>query len=80
VLFVSASEESHQKAWLAAAHHQGVLTIGESESFLKDGGAINFLLEGEKIRFEINIDQSEGAGLKVSAQLQKLAKAVRRKS
>ena len=79
VLFVSANEEPRLKDWLAGAGNASALTIGESESFLKQGGMINFLLEGEKIRFEINIDQTDSAGLKVSAQLQKLAKAVRRK-
>jgi hypothetical protein len=78
-LFISASEESRSKDWLAAVRGRSVLTIGESELFCKQGGVINFLLEGEKIRFEINIDQAEASGLKVSAQLQKLAKTVLRK-
>ena len=34
--------------------------------------------QGDKIRFEINIDAAEHAGLKISAQLQKLATVVRR--
>jgi hypothetical protein len=78
-LFISASEDSRSKDWLAAMRGRSVLTIGESEFFCKQGGVINFLLEGEKIRFEINMDQAEAAGLKVSAQLQKLAKTVLRK-
>jgi hypothetical protein len=71
--------DSRVKEWLTAAHAAGVLTVGESEAFFKQGGMINFLLEGEKIRFEINVDQTETAGLKISAQLQKLAKSVRHK-
>ena len=43
-------------------------------------GIITFTLEGDKVRFEINMESAEGAGLKISAQLQKLAKTVRRKS
>jgi len=80
VLFVSATEDSRFENWLAAAHGAGVLTIGESESFFKQGGIINFVLEGEKIRFDLNIDQAEAAGLKVSAQLQKLARNINKKS
>jgi hypothetical protein len=34
--------------------------------------------QGDKIRFEINIDAAEHAGLKISAQLQKLATVVHR--
>jgi hypothetical protein len=78
-LFVSVSEDSRSRDWLAAVRGRSVLTIGESELFCKQGGVINFLLEGEKIRFEINMDQAEASGLKVSAQLQKLARKVLRK-
>lgn len=78
-LFIAASADSRLKDWLAAVRGRNVLTIGESELFWKQGGTINFLIEGEKIRFEINMDQAEAAGLKVSAQLQKLAKTVLRK-
>jgi len=78
VLFVAASEDSRLKEWLAGIHGAGVLSIGESERFSKEGGMINFLLEGEKIRFDLNIDQAEDTGLKISAQLQKLARTIRR--
>jgi hypothetical protein len=79
VLFMPASEDARGKDWLAALRGRNVLTIGESELFGKQGGIINFLVEGEKIRFEVNMDQADASGLKVSAQLQKLAKTVRRK-
>lgn len=79
VLFLPASEDSRLKEWLAGVQGAGVLSIGESESFARQSGIINFVLEGEKIRFDLNIDQAEAAGLKVSAQLQKLARTVRKK-
>lgn len=78
-LFISASEDSRAKDWLSAVRGRSVLTIGESDSFCRQGGIINFVLEGQKIRFEINMEQAETAGLKVSAQLQKLARTVLRK-
>jgi len=79
MLFVSASEDSRLDEWLASARGAAVLTAGESAQFLKRGGMINLFLEGEKIRFEINMEPADAVGLKVSAQLQKLAKAIRRK-
>lgn len=79
LLFLPAAEDARLKDWLAAAHGAGVLTIGESDAFFKQGGIINFVIESEKIRFDINIGQAEATGLKISAQLQKLAKSVRRK-
>jgi hypothetical protein len=78
VLFLSASEDSRLEEWLGAFRSAGTLTVGESEPFAKAGGIIRFVLEGDKVRFEINIDSAERAGLKVSAQLQKLAKSIRK--
>ncbi|HTD67267.1 MAG TPA: YfiR family protein [Candidatus Limnocylindria bacterium] len=78
LLFVPASENARLKDWLAWSAGQSVLTVGESEEFAQQGGMIVFLVEGEKIRFEINMAQADAARLKVSAQLQKLAKTVRR--
>ena len=79
VLFLPEDEDLRLKVWLAAAHGAGVLTVGESESFFKQGGIFNFILEEGKIRFDLNIGQAEVVGLKVSAQLQKLARTLRRK-
>lgn len=79
VLFVSSSEDARLKEWLPAVPRSGLLSIGESESFARQGGIINFVLEGENIRFEINMGQADSAGVKISAQLQKLARIVRRK-
>jgi len=50
--------------------------VGESEHFVQDGGIIGFLLEENKIRFEINLDAAEHAKLKVSSRLLALAKTV----
>jgi hypothetical protein len=80
VLFIFSSEDPRLKDWFAAVRGRSVLTIGESELFGKQGGIINFALEGEKIRFDLNIEQAEAAGLRISAQLQKRARTGRRKS
>ncbi|HEY0340921.1 MAG TPA: YfiR family protein, partial [Steroidobacteraceae bacterium] len=55
-----------------------VVTVGESQAFVSDGGAINFVLEGDKVRFEVNTTSADHAGVKISAQLLKLATTVRR--
>ena len=79
LLFVSAAEESRFGALREDLKAAGVLTVGESESFLKRGGIISFTIEGDKLRFDINMISADKAGLKISAQLQKLAKNVLRK-
>ena len=53
-----------------------VLTVGEREGFLEDGGMINFLTVGKKVRFEINNDAAKRAKLRISSHLLRLAKRV----
>lgn len=80
VLFVDASQGEPWHDGLAALAGSNVLTVGESETFARHGGMINFLLEGDKVRFEINLESADREGLQISAQLLKLARAVRRKT
>ena len=78
-LFIPAAEDSQLEAWLRLPAASGVLTIGESEAFGARGGIITFVLEGDKMRFNIDMVSADQAGLKISAQLQKLARSVRSK-
>lgn len=76
LLFFSAAEDGVVAQTLAALKGAGVLTVGESEKFFAAGGMINLVREGDKVRFEINDAAAEREGLKISAQLLKLAKPV----
>ena len=78
VLFVAAGEDARLAEWLGAVRGTSTLTVGESAAFAQAGGMINFVLEGDNVRFEVNEDAAEQAGLKVSSQLLKLAKTVRK--
>lgn len=75
VLFVSADGERR----LAPQALAGVLTVGESERFAGRGGIITFISEAQKVRFMVNLDAANSAGLKISSQLLKLASVVRRR-
>jgi hypothetical protein len=75
LLFVNLNDESKLRKVLK---EYGVLTVGQSESFARNGGMITFTFSDDKLRFEINIGAAEQAGLKISAQLQKLATTVRK--
>jgi hypothetical protein len=78
VLFVSATESSRWTQVQAAIETRPVVTVGESPEFARGGGTINFLVEDDKLRFIINMTAAERSGVKISAQLQKLAAAVQR--
>ncbi len=57
---------------------RGVLTVGEGEPFLGEGGMIAFVIENRRVRFAINQTAAAGAGLRLSSQLLKVAKSVER--
>jgi hypothetical protein len=78
VLFVSNAEGSQWVQVQAAIDTRPVVTVGESPSFARKGGTINFVVQGDKLRFEINMTAAERSGVKISAQLQKLAAAIQR--
>ena len=46
--------------------------------FVKRGGMIQFVLEGKKVRFEVNLTATQHAGLTLSSELLKVATAVKR--
>lgn len=53
-----------------------VLTVGEKDGFLESGGVINFLMEGNKVCFEVNSTAAKANKLKISSNLLRLAKRV----
>lgn len=61
---------------LAILQGNPILTVGETEQFVKDSGMIGFCMEENKIRFNINLEAAEKANLKISARLLMLAKTV----
>ena len=80
VLFVPNTESRRLPALLQAAKGQSVLTVGESERFCDLGGIISFLMEANKVRFEINLGAAEAEGLKISSKLLSVASRVRRQN
>lgn len=54
----------------------GLLTVGEAPGFLKSGGIVNFYIEDDRVRFEIQPSVAHSAGLRVSSQLLKLGRAL----
>ncbi|SRR6266498_1135962 len=79
ILFVAASERRRARDLPEKLKGACVLTVGESEEFLDQGGIINFLLKDKTVRFEINLKAAQPAELKLDANLLKVAVAVRGK-
>jgi hypothetical protein len=76
VLFVGKHDAARLGRLLAELKDGSVLTVGESDGFVQQGGMIGFLLVENKVRFEINLPAAERANLKISSRLLLLAKSV----
>lgn len=50
-----------------------VVTISDSNDFVSSGGIIGFVIKNDKVRFEINQKAARQKGIRISAQLLKLA-------
>lgn len=76
VLFIAASESANLGQILESIEGDAVLTVGDSEGFAERGVMVNFYLEQNKVRFEINNGAALRAGFRISSQLLKLARIV----
>lgn len=72
VLYVS--DRASWLVYLRAVRDSPVLTIGESPSFLAEGGIIRLFRQGDNIRFEVNLDAAERVGVRLSTRLIQLAR------
>jgi hypothetical protein len=73
ILFISASEKDRFPKILQDLQGSGVLTVSDTDHFMESGGMINFVLESNKIHFQINDEAAKKAGLKISSKLLSLA-------
>ena len=69
VVFIPASAEEQISTILEALDHSPTLTVGETDGFATRGGMMNFVIVKNKVRFEINMQAADRAGLKISSQL-----------
>ena len=76
ILFVSSSEKEHIESVIDAMKGLPILTIGDAPGFAKRGGIINFMLEDNKVRFEVNVEAAKHADLTISSRLLTLARIV----
>jgi hypothetical protein len=78
IVFVNSTKDSELKGILATLRNFKVLTVSDTFNFTRQGGMIQFVLEGNRVRFEINLAAAQRAGLTLSSQLLKVAVAIRR--
>ena len=76
LLFIAGQDKKRIAALLKAVNHSPILTVGESEDFIRQGGMIGFGLQDSRICFDVNLQAARRANLKISSRLLLLAKSV----
>lgn len=77
VLYIAEAEERRQAPMLRAVAAEPVLSVGDAAGFTESGGAIGVMLDDGRLRFDINRAVLDGAQLRASANLLRLARSVR---
>lgn len=76
MLFIGPGEKEASRTLEAVG--PGVLTVGEGDTFTREGGAIGFVVDRRRVRFDINVSAAGRAGLKLSSRLLSVARAIER--
>ncbi|HVU47021.1 MAG TPA: YfiR family protein [Terracidiphilus sp.] len=76
ILFINAAQTKSLNEILAALDNSSVLTVSDMPDFSKRGGMIQFVLEGNRVRFDINLERAEKSHLALASELLKVAEEV----
>jgi hypothetical protein len=72
VLFIPRSANQRTAALVRLGTR--ALLVGESPDFLDRGGMINFVIDGGRVRFDINAAAASARGLRMSSRLLRIAR------
>ncbi len=73
ILFKGATEGGREESFLAAAEGKPILTVGDTPDFLAHGGAVQFVLVGDHVRFSVNLEACNRHRMTLSSELLKVA-------
>jgi hypothetical protein len=77
ILFIGDGTARRLAEILGKLKGTNILTVGDSEDFLDNGGVIKLAKRDRKIRLEVNLVAARQAGLKLSSKLLSVADVVR---
>jgi hypothetical protein len=76
ILFLGRLENDRAERWITTLRGTPVLVVGESRGVWDQGAHINFVLDGNRVKFDVNTDATTEAGLHVSSKLLRVAREV----
>lgn len=76
LLFIPAPEAARIRDLTQSLRGTGVLTVSDAEGAAREGAAIGLAVEGQRIVFDVNMDEARHNHLNISAKLLNLAQTV----
>ena len=76
ILFISRSEGKQTEQVLAELKGKNILTVGDADGFIKNGGVVRFVTEQNKIHLRISPDAAKQANLVISSKILRLSELV----
>lgn len=76
IIFVCSSERKRLSQILTSLIGTSVLTVSDMDDFAYAGGVINFVLDNNKVKFQVNSTAAARARLRISSKLLTLARKV----
>jgi hypothetical protein len=76
ILFISSEAAQNSYVVLRDVNRAGLLTVGEVPDFLDQGGMINLVVQGDRIRFDVSYRAAKNARLHISSRMLSLANRV----
>ena len=73
VVYVPSNESKHFKDLEEKSKDLNLLFVTDKNGIISKGSGINFKEQGNKLRFELNLETIEARGLKVAGQLKQVA-------
>jgi hypothetical protein len=73
ILYIANSSSKQLRATLDEIHRKEILTVGDAQSFARDGGMVGLVRVGEQVQLQINLEATQQSHLKISSRLLNIA-------
>lgn len=77
ILYIAESSPEKIHAVLEKIHNKNVLTVGDSDSFARNGGMVGLVRKGDQVQIQVNLEATEESHLRISSRVLDLATIVR---
>ncbi|HVO64263.1 MAG TPA: YfiR family protein [Terriglobales bacterium] len=78
VLYFAQSPSKRVQSMIGRVQNKSILTVGDTDSFIGDGGIIGLVRTGDAVQIQVNLEAAQAAHLNISSHLLNLSKIVRK--